>query len=187
MLMPGKVEWNRGALLLFLMGLLSSCSGEEGKEREEMTRAERKAFRDSLMKENRKLSRSEEYAIEDYIERRGWDMKKTGTGLRYMIEEKGTGKKAERGMVAKVNYRVELLSGQLLYSSDSTGAKSFLIGKDREITGLHRGIQFLREGGEAVFIMPYHLAHGLVGDTKKVPMHATLVYHIELLELKERR
>ena len=152
-----------------------------------MTPEEREAFRDSLMKENRQLARAEEYAIQDYIERKGWDMKKTGTGLRYMIREKGDGRKAEKGMVAKVDYRVELLSGELLYSSECSGPKSFLIGKDHEVTGLHQGIRFLRQGGEATFIMPYHLAHGLIGDMEKVPMHASLVYHIVLLDLKSRR
>lgn len=149
-----------------------------------MSPAERKHFNDSLVQENRKLARTEDRAIEDYIERRKWDMKKSGSGLRYMIHEEGDGRKAEKGMVAKVNYRVELLSGRVCYSSDSSGAKSFLIGKDDEVTGLHEGIQYMREGGEAVFIMPAHLAHGLLGDTERIPMHATLVYHIELLELR---
>lgn len=145
---------------------------------------ERKAWRDSIMKENRRMARAEDRAIEDYIDRRGWEMKRTGTGLRYRIEEQGDGQKAQKGMVAKLNYRVELLSGRLCYSSDSSGPKKFLIGKDHEVTGLHQGVQYMREGGKAVFIMPAHLAHGLLGDTKKIPMHATLVHHIELLELR---
>lgn len=90
-------------------------------------------------------------------------------------------------MVAKVRYRVELLSGETLYSSEKNGSKSFLIGRDNEVTGLHQGVQYLREGGKAVFILPYHLAHGLLGDMEKVPMHASLVYHIELVDLHPPR
>ncbi len=152
-----------------------------------MSPSEKKAFRDSIRKENRRLARYEDRAIEDYIERRGWDMKKTGTGLRYMIKKEGSGVKAKKGMLAKVAYRVELLSGELIYSSERSGPKTFLIGRDHEVTGLHRGIQFMKEGGKAVFIMPYHLAHGLLGDMKKVPVKASLVYHVELLELKSPR
>lgn len=172
-------------LLLFLI-VFHACGSEEEKK-EEMSPEERKAFRDSIRKENKRLARFEDRAIEDYIDRRGWEMKKTGTGLRYMIQEKGKGMKAKKGMVAQVDYRVELLSGELLYSSEEDGTKSFLIGRDDEVTGLHEGIRFMREGGKAVFVMPHHLAHGLLGDMKKVPMKASLVYRIELLELRRPR
>lgn len=183
-LMPAWKADTLSSLLLFslLVGGLLSCGEEEGTD--EMSPAERKRFNDSLIQENRKLARMEDRAIQDYIERREWDMKKSGSGLRYMTLEEGNGKEAEKGMVAKVNYQVELLSGRVCYSSDSAGAKSFLIGKDDEVTGLHEGVQYMREGGKAVFIMPAHLAHGLLGDTERIPMHATLVYHIELLELR---
>jgi FKBP-type peptidyl-prolyl cis-trans isomerase len=171
---------------LFLFFLLAAC-GSDPEEKERMSPKEREAFRDSIMKENKRLARYEDRAIEDYIERRKWDMKKTGTGLRYMVREEGSGEKAKRGMVAKVRYRVELLSGETLYSSKRKGPKSFLIGRDNEVTGLHQGVQYMREGGDAVFILPYHLAHGLLGDMKKVPMHASLVYHIELIDLHPPR
>lgn len=170
--------------VFFLFFLFVLACGNEPQQKEGMTPSERKEWRDSIMEENRRMARYEDRAIEDYIERRGWDMKKSGTGLRYRIEKEGNGKKARKGMIAKVNYRVKLLSGRLCYSSDSTGPKSFLIGQDQEVTGLHEGVQYMREGGKAVFIMPAHLAHGLLGDTEKIPMHATLVYHIELLDLR---
>lgn len=174
-------------IVVFLLLCVFSCGESQQDKKEKMSPEEREAFRDSIRKENKRLARYEDRAIEDYIERRGWEMKKTGTGLRYMIRDEGSGKKARKGMLAKVEYRVELLSGQTLYSSEEKGPKTFLIGKDNEVTGLHQGIRFLKEGGEAVFIMPYHLAHGLVGDMEKVPMHASLVYHIELLELRRPR
>jgi FKBP-type peptidyl-prolyl cis-trans isomerase len=180
--MPGM----RLSSIISIILLLGACGGGS-EEKDRMSPKEREAFRDSIMEENKRLARYEDRAIEDYIDRRKWEMKKTGTGLRYMIREEGSGKKAKRGMVAKVRYRVELLSGETLYSSKKRGPKSFLIGRDNEVTGLHQGVRYMREGGDAVFILPYHLAHGLLGDMKKVPMHASLVYHIELIDLHPPR
>lgn len=175
------------SLLVLLFGIFLFGCGQEAEKEQEMSSSERRALQDSLLKENRRLARKEDRAIEDYIDRYGWDMERSGTGLRYMIEEEGNGKKARKGLLAKVDHRVELLTGELVYSSDSTGPKSFLIGKDDEVTGLHEGIQYMREGGEAVFIIPAHLAHGLLGDLERIPMHSALVYHIELLDLRTPR
>lgn len=185
--MLGMTKNETPYLLVLLFGILLLGCGQKKEEEKEMSPSERRAFQDSLLKENRRLARKEDRAIEDYIDRYGWEMERSGTGLRYMIEKEGDGKKARKGMLAKVDYRVELLTGDLVYSSDSTGPKSFLIGKDDEVTGLHEGIQYMREGGEAVFIIPAHLAHGLLGDLDRIPMHSALVYHIELLDLRTPR
>jgi FKBP-type peptidyl-prolyl cis-trans isomerase FkpA len=42
----------------------------------------------------------------------------------------------------------------------------------------------MKQGQKAIFIMPPHLAHGLLGDKNKVPPRATLVYDVELLNLR---
>jgi FKBP-type peptidyl-prolyl cis-trans isomerase len=39
-------------------------------------------------------------------------------------------------------------------------------------------------GDRAKFIVPSHLAFGLLGDQKMIPPQATLVYDVELINLK---
>jgi len=39
----------------------------------------------------------------------------------------------------------------------------------------------MRQGDRAKLIVPSHLAFGLLGDLKKIPAGATLVYDIEIL------
>ncbi len=170
------------AVLLFL--LMTAC-GEGGKSGSSEKAAPYGEIKDSLIRENKELARMEQENIENFLERRGWDMKQTGTGLRYLIYEKGKGQKARKGLMAKVNYEVSLLDGTVVYTSDSTGAKSFRIGQDDVESGLHEGILRMREGGKAKFILPAHLAHGLFGDLRKIPVHASIVYDIALLELHE--
>jgi len=42
----------------------------------------------------------------------------------------------------------------------------------------------MNKGAKAKFILPSHLAHGLLGDENKIPSNATVIYDIELLDFK---
>ncbi len=141
-------------------------------------------LKETLMEVNKNLVKSEDRVIDAYIKRYGWEMEKTGTGLRYMIYEHGNGEKAMTGKIANLDYKVSLLDGTICYSSEEYGPKIFRIGKGGVESGLEEGILFLRVGDRVKFILPSHLAFGLVGDSRKIPARATLVYDIELIELK---
>ena len=141
-------------------------------------------IKEPLIRANRQLAHDESLQIDNYISRRGLQMQKTGTGLRYMISKPGNGKAAAPGMNATVNFTLSLLDGTICYSSDSTGAETFTIDHDQVESGLHEGVKLLREGDRAKFILPSHLAHGLLGDNNKIPPRSPVVYDIQLLELK---
>jgi len=167
-------------IILFLsFSIFLSCKNEKPPEKQ-INPAE---YKEPLMKVNKKLVKSEDEQIEDYIKRYGWNMKKTGTGLRYMIYKHGSGRRAEAGKVVKINFTVSLLNGDTCYTSESDGYKEFLIGRGGVESGIEEGILLLKKGDRAKFIIPSHLAFGLTGDMDKIPAKATLVYDIELLKL----
>lgn len=141
--------------------------------------------RESLIKANKTLTEREADDIEGYIQRRKLKMEKTGTGLRYQFFRKGSGRKAETGMIARVNYTLSLPDGTVCYSSDSLGTESFLIDKDNVESGLHEGIKLMNEGDRAKFILPSHLAHGLLGDRNCITARTPVIYDIELLEVSD--
>ena len=130
-----------------------------------------------------KMTKEESRMIDRYIERHKWDMKKTGTGLRYMIYEEGTGMKAKTGMEATVNYEIKLMDGTLCYSSDEQGPRKFLIGRDHVESGIHEGITLMKVGDKAKFVLPSYLAHGLSGDNNKIPPRSSLIVDMHLLRL----
>jgi len=134
---------------------------------------------------NKKLVETEDEQINDFIARYGWNMNITGTGLRYLIYKKGNGESTVRGKIAKMNFEVRLITGDLCYSSKTDGPKEMVLGKSGEISGLEEGLLLMKVGDKAKFIIPSHLAFGLLGDENKIPKRATLVYDIELLEIKE--
>lgn len=170
----------RGILFIFtVLALLTSCksreTGNKGNQPDQET----------LMKINKYLVKKDADAIKGYIQRHGWNMQESKAGLWYEITGNGTGKKAEAEKMATLEYKVWLLNGTLCYSSDSLGEKSFIIGKGGVEPGLELGILMLREGDKARFIMPPHLAHGLVGDQNKIPARATIVYEVHLLKISD--
>lgn len=168
---------------LFLAGLLFSCNNNHEKAPPQVNMRS-KEFQDKLIEANKMYVKREDDEINQYIAHRGWNMTKTGTGLRYMITHKGSGEKATTERQAKVNYIISLLDGTVCYTSEQNGPKVFVIEKDNVESGLHEGIQLLHVGDKATFILPSHLAHGLLGDEKKIPPHASVIYDIELLELR---
>jgi len=167
--------------LLLLMMLGSSCSDQP--QTSNSTR-HLGMMSDSLVNYNRGVVLTEDQQIEDFVTRYGWKMNKTGTGLRYLIFKEGHGEKTKKGKVAVIRYTLRLLNGNLCYSSDKDGLKEFKIGYGGVESGVEEGILLMHVGDRAKFIVPSHLAFGLLGDQNKIPQHATLVYDIELVKIK---
>jgi FKBP-type peptidyl-prolyl cis-trans isomerase FkpA len=166
--------------LFIAVSLLSSCKEEKPK----VILNENK-LKKPLMDINKSKVRMENNQIDKYIQRRGWEIIKTGTGLRYYIYKKGTGALANEGQLATVTYTVMLLNGDTAYSTKETGPQEFLIGMDDVESGLHEGIQYMHVGDKAKLVLPSFLAHGLLGDQDKIPMRSTIIYDIELINLKD--
>ena len=142
------------------------------------------SYKEPLIDANKARLKMENKKIESYIKRNGWDVTTTGTGLRYLIFKKGSGAKAKVGNTAIINYEVKLLDGTLCYTSDDEGTKGIELGKTQIERGVDEGILLMQVGDKAKFILPSHLAHGLVGDGNKIPSHSVLVYDVELIDLK---
>ncbi len=138
----------------------------------------------SLVKVNKKLTAKEDREIEDYILRHEWTMQKTGTGLRYQIYKKGAGPKPEDEDKVVISFMVSLINGVECYNSKNDGLKLFELGKAQVESGLEEGIKLMHVGDKAKLIIPSHLAFGFMGDDNKIPKRATLIYDVELKEIK---
>jgi FKBP-type peptidyl-prolyl cis-trans isomerase len=73
----------------------------------------------------------------------------------------------------------------LCYTSGNLGEKKFSVSQGGVESGLEEGILMLRVGDKARFIMPPHLAHGLLGDQKKIPPRAIIVYEVEITNISK--
>ncbi|MBI2279246.1 MAG: FKBP-type peptidyl-prolyl cis-trans isomerase [Bacteroidetes bacterium] len=169
--------------LIFLYILLGLFSCQED-EKNDNTFLNEQQVKEVLINANKAAAEEESLQIDAYVKRRNLDVIVTGTGLRYQIYKKGHGEKATIGKRAVVSYEVSLIDGTVCYSTKEFGPEEFKIGSDRVESGLHEAICYMSVGDKAKIIIPSHLAHGLMGDSKKIPIRSTIIYDIELIKLK---
>ena len=137
---------------------------------------------ESLEEANRNFLIQEAGLINDYIEYHKLNVIQTGTGLRYQIHDQGDDDLIEEGDIITLEYEVRLLNGNLIYSSENDGNKTFLVGRGGVESGLEEAVLKLSKNSVATLILPAHLAYGLTGDGNKVPHRATLVYKIKVVD-----
>ena len=168
-------------ILLWAISLfLISCNNNQNDKKPDIDPTQ---YKKDLEKANILLTHSEDAQIEDYIFRKSWKMNQTKTGLRYWIYKKTDEKKIEGNPVVRFNYRVELINGFVCYNSDEDGYKEVMLGHSDLPIGIDEGIKMMRVGEKAKFILPSHLAYGLLGDQNKIPTRAVLIYDIEILDI----
>ena len=161
----------------FSLLLLVSCNDMPGKIQDPSVST---PMTDSVAEYNHQVVTAEIQEINDYILRYHWEMKTTQTGLRFMIYKKSAGCAVMQGDIVGINYKVSLLNGDFVDQSDSAARFTFEAGKGAVVNGLEEGIMLMKQGERAKLIVPSHLAFGLLGDMKKIPARAVLVYDVEL-------
>ena len=113
----------------------------------------------------------------------GYD--ETPSGLRYKILQEGNGKQAVKGNMVSVHYKGQLLDGQVFDSSYQRKQPiDFTIGVGQVIPGWDEGIQLLKVGDKARLVIPSNLAYGSQGAGGVIPPDATLIFDVELMNVK---
>lgn len=166
-------------LIPLLLIAFLACGEKTPKQQNPVSKSEMK---NSMETANRYLLNEEEEDIANYIKRHGLEMTSTGTGLRYQIMKQGSNKRIEKGERVTLEYELHSIAGDLIYSSDNDGVKSFVVGEGGVESGLEEAMNYLHRGDVAKLILPYHLAYGLHGDDNRIPEYATLVYTIKIID-----
>lgn len=131
------------------------------------------------------FAEEEDQEIENFLGHRpDWKVTKTGTGLRvFVYSRSGNSDTARVGDQVLVDFNIELLDGTECYNSGEKGPEAFIVEKSDLESGLHEGMQHMCTGDKAKFILPSHLAHGLIGDSDKIPPLTPVIYDIHCLEI----
>ena len=109
----------------------------------------------------------------------------TASGLRYQILQKGNGKQATKGAGVSVHYKGQLLDGTVFDSSYKRKEPiDFNVGIGQVIAGWDEGIQLLKVGDKARFVIPSNLGYGAAGAGGVIPPNATLIFDVELMDVK---
>ena len=110
---------------------------------------------------------------------------KTESGLRYQFIQRGEGKQAENGKTVSVHYEGSLENGKVFDSSYPRKKPiDFKLGQGQVIEGWDEGIALLKVGDKARFVIPSHLGYGSRGAGGAIPPNATLIFDVELMDVK---
>ena len=110
---------------------------------------------------------------------------KTSSGLEYIEIEAGTGAQAVAGHTVSVHYTGKFPGGKVFDSSIPRGEPiTFQLGAGRVIKGWDEGIALMKVGGKAQLVIPPALAYGERGAGGVIPPNATLVFDVELVDVK---
>ena len=111
------------------------------------------------------------------------DVITTKSGLQYLILQEGKGKSPKVTSTVKVNYEGRLLDGTVFDSSIARNQPvEFKL--NQVISGWTEGVQTMKEGGKSRFFIPADLAYGDIGAGDGIGPNSTLIFDIELLEVK---
>ncbi len=110
----------------------------------------------------------------------------TASGLTYIVTQKNeAGQQLKAGDNVIVHYTGLLTNGVKFDSSLDRGEPfSFPLGAGRVIKGWDEGIQKMRIGERATLIIPPTLGYGARGAGGVIPPNATLVFFVELVDVK---
>ena len=112
-------------------------------------------------------------------------MPTTASGLSYEDTVEGTGVSPQAGQTAVVHYTGRLTNGSVFDSSRNRGQPfEFTIGRGQVIKGWDEGVASMKVGGQRTLTIPPDLGYGPRGAGGVIPPNATLVFDVELLDVK---
>ena len=113
------------------------------------------------------------------------NVKKTASGLSYIIYEEGTGKQVKAGDAVNIHYICFSDTGKIVDDSYSNMVPlSFEVGSQAFIEGCSEGVALLKQGGKAVLFIPPHLAYGARGNAV-IPPNSMVVFYIEMMRVEK--
>lgn len=133
------------------------------------------------------LIKKEEEQLQKYITEKAITVQPTPSGLYYIETLAGKGAKIDSGSWLKVHFKVKLIDGKQIFSTEERGEPmKFECGKRFDTPGFDEGITMMKEGGKATFIVPSKIAFGEMGRGAMIPPYSTMIYEVEVIDVQSK-
>lgn len=119
-------------------------------------------------------------AIETYLTDNNIEAEVHKSGIRYVINSQGDGKKPTVCNQVTVSYQGRLLADGSIFDN-SEGAIAF--GLDRLIPGWQVGLPLIKEGGNITLYIPSVYGYGSRGSGNSIPPNSNLIFDINLVRV----
>jgi FKBP-type peptidyl-prolyl cis-trans isomerase len=120
-----------------------------------------------------------------FVEKTWPEAKKTNTGIRYIILQEGSGNLIKAGEKVAVLYVGRLLNGTIFdQATEKEKAFIFRVAREQVIQGWDQILQQMKLGEKRLVVIPAELAYGTRGQPPKIGRNASLVFEIEVIEIK---
>ena len=97
----------------------------------------------------------------------------------------GTGRACKDGDTVRMHYTGTLLDGKKFDSSrDRNEPHPFKLGAGEVIRGWDEGVNGMKVGGRRTLTIPPEMAYGAEGLGELIPPNATLIFDVELIDVK---
>jgi len=168
-----------GKCFLVVCGLLLVTSGCEYKDKPD------NAVSKEITEATEQKNRIAETATSQGENEKEEIMQESGSGLQYLDIRPGNGASPSPGSTVSVHYTGTLTDGTKFDSSHDRGKPfSFQIGLGKVIQGWDEGVMSMKVGGKRKLVIPPELGYGSAGAGGVIPPNATLVFEVELLDVK---
>ncbi|MFK7775821.1 MAG: FKBP-type peptidyl-prolyl cis-trans isomerase [Saprospiraceae bacterium] len=111
------------------------------------------------------------------------EVTETASGLQYLVVKEGDGDIPEATSTVVVHYTGTLLDGTVFDSSVQRGQPA-TFPVNGVIGGWTEALQLMKVGSSWKLFIPYHLAYGDQGAGGAIGPYSTLIFDVELLEIK---
>ncbi|MBP7809051.1 MAG: peptidylprolyl isomerase [Bacteroidia bacterium] len=105
----------------------------------------------------------------------------TSSGLKYIIENEGSGTSPKATDQVTVFYRGTFTDGKEF--DGNIGGRPISFGLNQVIPGWTEGLQLMKPNGKAVFYIPYTLGYGANGYPGVIPPKSDLIFEVELVKV----
>lgn len=105
----------------------------------------------------------------------------TPSGLKYIIENEGSGTQPKATDQVTVFYRGTFTDGKEF--DGNIGGRPITFGLTQVIPGWTEGLQLMKPNGKAVFYIPYTLGYGANGYPGVIPPKSDLIFEVELVKV----
>ncbi len=144
-----------------------------------------KEYQRQIDEYNERMEAQELLILHDYVRNEGIKAQPSKTGLYKIVNKMGYGPDTAAGKTVTVHFVGSFIDGSEFDNSYTRKEPyTFKLGEGKSIPGFEEGIATMRKGEISRLIIPSTLGYGSRGVSGRIPAFATLIFDVELVDMK---